>query len=208
MPFNHALVRVTTLLATTLVVGLMVGAIWCYQRRCFDPAALGHDELLEWLVTYDLEEVSPQTRCLLAKRLDEGFSGEMDWKAVNDQLTPRHRAQLWKNVPLILEPWFLDKVRRYHECETSDRMAFLDRAIDTLTVWKGLDALSPPSGQGDGDWGEMETLLRRQIAVWRDRAKPDQQQRIDQLVSAIEVRWLFRQLAGTLDEANRPNSQS
>jgi len=195
MRLHHALIRATTLLATTVLAVAVVSVVWWYQCRQLDPTTLDREELLRPLVTYDLVQVSPQTRWLLARRLEEEFSAEIDWEAINDQLTPEHRARLWSNVPLVLEPWFMDKVRRYHDCEASERMTLLDRMIDTLSAWKGIDTLRPAPGESQ----DLKALLLEQIAVWRSQAKANQQDRIDELVTAVEVRWMFRQLAGTLD---------
>jgi hypothetical protein len=221
MRHPHAFVRGTILLAIILLAVFALAAAWWYQCRRPDPMTLDQEGLFRWLVTSDLSEVPRQTRWLVAKRLENERFDDVDWEAISRQLTAAHRARLWANVPLILEPWFLDKVRRYHECEAADRMALLDRMIDTLSVWKGLDKLSPKSGPSDQRSASMKTstpgnrrpasmkrLLLDEVAVWRSRAKPEQQGRIDELVAAVEIRWLFRQLTGTLDVPKPPRPDS
>ncbi|MBN1591024.1 MAG: hypothetical protein JW888_16040 [Pirellulales bacterium] len=206
MQINRGMVRTAALLAGFALVVSTAIVVWWHSSR-FDPATADQEELFCWLVTNDLNEVPPETRSLVADRLDEAFSEEIDWEKLAGRLTDDHRARLWANVPLLLEPWFMKKVDAYSKCPADKRTASVDRIIDTLSSWSGLDALQPESENGaDSPKASrgLKDMLFDQIDKWRSRAKPDEQQRIEQFVTAIQVRWLFRQWASQLDNPKSP----
>jgi len=210
MQVNRGFIRTTALLVALVLAASAAVVVWWHRCGELDPATADREELFRWLVTYDLSEVSPQTRWLMAKRLDEEFCDEIDWEAIGGRLTAEHRARLWSNIPLILEPWFMEKVDAYFACRDSQRTAFLDRTIDRMSIWSGLDRLCPESGNKDNTAETpcgVKALLFERIGYWQSRAEPDQEERIDQFVTAVRMRWLYRQLAEQLDRLRSPGSK-
>jgi hypothetical protein len=119
---------------------------------------------------------------------------------------------VWNNITLLLEPWFLDKVEQYSQLKPAERQAFLDRFLDRVDQWSGVDAICPktsthhaPRGEstpphaerGEYDAGPpagfVASLLARN-GNCRQQADPAQRARIDAFVTAVEARWLWRKL--------------
>jgi len=71
--------------------------------------------------------------------------------------------------------------------------------------WKGIDALGLDPGADGQPAADLKSVLFKRIGVWRAAATSDEQERIDRLVAALEVRWLFRQWQSTLDSPPSPN---
>jgi hypothetical protein len=198
MRVNRGVFGVVGVLAAASVAVLAAVGAWWYQRGEIDPRTANHEELFRWLVTHDLKGVSPQIRRYAAERLDEEFDEEIDWEALARQLTARHREQLWRNIPLVLEPWFMDKVDRYCASADTERMTVLDQTIDTMWLWSGLDKLGPEGtvkGESAGTPAGLKDMLLEEVKRWRSRVDRVEQDHIDEFMAALETRWLFRRLA-------------
>ena len=198
---RRGLIRVTALLLAILLAVAVAAAVRLYQAQLPDPSSADRAELLRWLVTRDLNEESPQTRWILAYRLDEEFHEGVDWEQVGGQLNAERRARLWKNVPLLLEPWFMEKVDGYFKQPPPERLAYVDEMIDTVTIWNGLDAIRPDVAE-DNPRGaprpSLTDMLLAEVEGWQHRAAPEQRERIEQFVLAVQTRWLVRRLTDDL----------
>jgi hypothetical protein len=164
-----------------------------------DPAVANRDELLRWLVTRDLNEEPATTRQTLARRLEEEFGGEVDWEGLARQLDESQRRRLWDNVLVLLEPWFMDKTDRYFRLAAADRPAYLDRLIDTISAWRGVEALRPASADHAGRSGAQRGLLEAlfgQVEEWKKRADPKRREQISQFLLAVTTRSWTRSLQG------------
>jgi len=173
--------------ATTVVV-----ALW--WTRLPDPAVADRDDLLRWLVARDLGAESMETRRVLARRLEEEFGTGIDWEGTGQQLDESQRQQLWNNVLLLLEPWLMDKTNRYFAISAAERPAFLDRLIDMIGVWRGIDSLCPQPSDSTGQQGGLLAVLLEQTEQWKQQADPQRSQQIGQFMLAIQSRWLMRSL--------------
>jgi len=196
---------VAALAVLTLAVVLTVSvtaAVQFYQQRLTDPASADREELLRWLVVRDLSEESAQLRRTLAARLEEEFGGDrIDWNATAGQLDGTQRERLWQNVLLLLEPWFTQKVDGYFQLAATERLAYVDRTIDTIAVWRGVESLrsnSSENGQPHTPQPEFFPVLVERINQWQESATPEQRKRISRLLVAVQSRWLIRGLTGEL----------
>jgi hypothetical protein len=170
-----------------------------YGRPLADPSTADRTELLYWVVMRDLSEEPPETRRVLAHRLDEEFRAGIDWGVVDEQLDAERRARLWRNVPLLLEPWFMEKVNGYFNESDERRAAYLDKMIDAVAVWAGLDAIRPGAAEGKGGAARspgLTEMLLGEVEGWKQRAAPGDRQRITEFLAAMQARWLTRDLIG------------
>lgn len=192
-----------TLTVLLLVVGVAVSmsaAFLLLPERLPDPEHCDREALLRWIVTRDLYRESPQTRRTLAQRLDAEFSTGIDWEATADQLDPSQRAQVWGNVFLLLEPWFMDQMEGYFRLASANRPTHLDRVLDKVDAWRGVESFRPADGEDGpqpGEEAELFVILAGQIESWKDRAGPSRRDEITQFQLALQTRWLLRNLFET-----------
>jgi hypothetical protein len=182
----------------------VVGFCW---PRLPDPATADRDGLLRWLVTRDLAREPSATRLVLARRLEQEFSGKIDWAAVGQNLDGQQRDRLWDNVLLLLEPWFADKVDGYFRLPEPQRPAYVDRTLQLIENWKGATALSPGSrraGSADGQESAgtagptgLIGLFVERIGHWTESVTPQRRQQVREFLLAVQSRWLQGALLGT-----------
>ncbi len=180
-------------LAALLGVAVIVTAALFYPQLP-DPAVADRDGLLRWLVARDLSAESAETRRTLARRLEEEFQTGLDFDAA-EGLSPPQRKQLWDNILVLLEPWFIEKTERYFQLAAAQRTAYLDQVIDTITVWRGADSLRLTQTDGPGARpgpGGLLAALLGQVEQWKQRAGPQRRQQMQQLLLAVQMRWLMR----------------
>ncbi len=188
-------------------VGGSAALLW---PRLPDPAVANREQLLRWLVTRDLGKESPETRAVLARRLEEEFGEGTDWRAAAAGLSDEQRQRAWENILLLLEPWFSEKVDGYYALGAGDRSAYLDRFLDTLTAWKGIEALRPAASSppaGSANRGGLFSILMDRVAEWEAAADPPRREQIGQFLVALQVRGFWRGLTGR-GSASQPSSGS
>ena len=186
-------------LAVSVTVAVRLYQSGSYGCRLADPSTADRTELLYWVVTRDLNEETPETRRVLAHRLDEEFRAGIDWDAVGEQLDAERRARLWRNVPLLLEPWFMEKVDGYFNESDERRVAYLNEMIDSVAVWAGLDALLPGVAEENGATQRpagLTEMLLGEVERWQQRSVPERRQRMAEFLAAMRARWLARELIG------------
>jgi hypothetical protein len=187
--------RLGIVLGAILVVSASgVGAALYVQQRLPEPDACSREQLIRWLVLRDLAQEPVEVRHRLAIRLEQEFAqGSMNWQAAGARIDESHRVRLWKNVGLLAEPWFLGKVDQYISLSAQERMAYLDRLLDTLTQWKSVEQLRPSSGQEGASPSFMAQLLQW-VRQWQERADPQRRDQIDQFLLAVQARWMMRSI--------------
>ncbi len=193
MQQNHRILRPTIFLATGLVLAILVASVWFYSSLLPDPEHANRSELIRWMVTRDLGQESAHTREVLARRLDSEFV-DVDWEGLDGQMSVEHRRQLWENLPLLLEPWFMDKLAAYSKCDEAQRQSFVDAMIDHMVDLSGMDCLREKSETRPPP--KLSQLLMENVEIWKKRANPEEKQRIGQLHTAIQTRWLMRTFSG------------
>jgi hypothetical protein len=183
------------LLVGLLAVGV-VASIGAWQARLPDPAVADRDQLLRWLVLRDLDKESAQTRQTLARRLEEEFSADVDWHVISSQLDNAKRKHVWQNILLLLQTWFVEKADRYCNLANDQRTAYLDRLLDTAAAWQDAEIIRPQEDKSPrsvtGRNGLLGVLLEQ---TQRDNASPEQHDQVNQLLLAMQIRWLTRQPA-------------
>jgi len=182
-------------LVIALVAISAVGAAYLYYPWSLpDPAEADQEGLFRWLVTRDLGTEPAEIRHKLARRLDEECGEGVDWRELDERLTPEYRRRLWNNIPWLLEPWFMDKVAEYHREPEAGRVAYVDRVLDAMSAWHGLDAIRPVGDDGSPSKTLLATLLGS-IEGWKADAEPKRREQVDAFLAALQTRWLVRRLA-------------
>ncbi len=193
MKKHRGILRLTTFLATGLILAILAGSAWVYSSQLPHPENADRRGLILWMVTRDLEQESVHTREVLARRLDSEFI-DVDWESLGGEMSPQHRRQLWANMPLLLEPWFMGKLEGYDKCDASGRQAYVDSIIDRMSELSDMNCLREKSeGQSSP---ELTQLLMENVEVWKKQAPPEEKRRIGQFFAAIQTRWLIRTLSG------------
>ena len=196
---------ILTVVLAVLLTAASTTAIVVYRRtRLADPATADREGLLRWLVTRDLAQESPQIRQTLARRLDHEFGGDesFDWQAVAKRLDETQIVTLSKNVPLVIEPWFVDRADEFARLPKAERTAFLDRVIEKVRLWATAGTLKPASQAKSSSKSSLSgasllPMLMERLEAWKQQAEPDQRQRMMEFVGAIQFRWLQRSLFGS-----------
>ncbi len=189
---KRGIFRLSAFLTIGFILAAVAGSVWVYSSQLSSPEDADREELLQWLVTRDLSEESAHTRAVLALRLDSEFVN-VDWGDINGRMSSEYRRQLWENLPLLLEPWFLDKLAAYNDREESQRPAYIDAIIDRMVDLSGIDSLREPGDNGDSP-GLMQIFLKR-VEVIKEQAQGEKRQRISQFIGCIQTRWLLRALS-------------
>lgn len=187
--------------AVSVLAGLAalgVGAVVGTMRPDLPPPELAdRDQLVGWLVTRDLAAEPIETRRALVRRLEEEFRGGIPWDDTARNLTDVQRRRVWDNLPMLLEPWLLDKVDAYWAGTGPERLAVLDGVLASIKSWQGASVLRPePTQPNDGEDRGFMAVLQDQVASLEDKADPSRRQRIEQFVAAVRARWFWRTLAG------------
>ena len=189
------------LLSGGILAGGGVAALRWLRPSLPAPEVADREQLIEWLVTRDLAEESFQTRQALARRLEEQFRGEVDWEATGRRLSLQQRRQLWENLPDLLEPWLLEKVDGYFGRSERERPAYVDRVIDTINEWRGVNSLRPETAAEDNAGQQppgLMTMLYQRIDAIERESNPDRRERAGQFLAAVQTRWFYRAFQGVL----------
>ncbi len=195
----------TVLVSAAMIVAGAVAAAMLY-RPLPAPEQANRDQLLRWLVLRDLSQESEETRAVLVCRLDQEFAtGEIDFAATGENLSPEHRQRLWRNVELLMEPWFIDKLQGYLATESDQRVAYLERLIDTIEHWRKIEILRPEATPGADDEslasvgatkGFVPTFFA-QVGKWQQQTTPERRQQATEFLMALQMRWFMRSLEAT-----------
>jgi hypothetical protein len=183
------------LLALLVFVAAAVGgAIPFFYRELPDPAKANREELLRWLITKDIAKETPATQLALADRLETEFGSGVDWTAYQGKLEEPQRRQLLQNIPSVLRPWILEKADAYGRLSTDRQAAFLDRLIDTLEVWQGIEKLLPQPTTNAKNPPTLATMMMQEIERLQKEAPAAQQKPLGQLWTDVQMRWFLRSI--------------
>jgi hypothetical protein len=191
------------LVSAALLAAAVITAVVWYYPWLPDPAHANRRELIRWLVTRNLEQVSEATREVLAQRLEEEFSGDIDWDATARELTDGQRQLLRENVGRLVGPWIRSKARLYASLSEVERTAYLDQLIDTLKQWRGLDSLAPVSGTSSNAEPGLLAAAMEQLNALADHADPAEQEQTRAFVTALQTRWVAREFMRHFEGAAR-----
>ncbi|MGA2061215.1 MAG: hypothetical protein ABSG67_12085 [Thermoguttaceae bacterium] len=159
------------------------------------PAYANRQELFAWLACKDLSKQSWQNRLILANRLEQECSRGLDWKSLGANLNETQQNRVWGNIPLLLRPWFVEKARSYAVLTAEKRLDYIDRLIDIITAWTGLENLLPNRMNvlpGEKSPSGLSNLLCSEIDRIVEESDPPDCEQINELWKALKVRWLFR----------------
>ena len=190
---------ILALLALFLFVAAALGGTIPFFYPCLpDPAKANRQELLRWLITKDMAKETPATQLALAGRLEIEFGAGVDWAAFQGKIDAAQRKLLLQNIPAVLRPWMLAKADAYERLSADCRAAFVERLIDTLEVWRGVEKLLPQTAanaQEPATSPKLATIMIREMEQLRKEAPAAQQKQIGELWADIQMRWFLRSIA-------------
>jgi hypothetical protein len=198
---KRGIFRLTAFLTTGIFLAVVAGSIWVYSSQLPTPENADREELLQWLVTRDLSGESAHTRAVLARRLGSEFVN-VDWGGLNGRMTGEYRRRLWQNLPLLLEPWFLDKLAAYNGRAESQRPAYIDGIIDRMVDLSGIDCLRESGASGNAP-GLMQLFLER-VEIIKKQSPAEKRQQIGDFTAAIQTRWLLRAFSAERSNKSLP----
>lgn len=176
---------------------IVAGSAWMYSLRLPDPEHSNRDELVRWMVTRDLGQESVHTREVLAQRFDREFVG-VNWKEFGEQMTVEHRQQLAGNLPLLLKPWFMEKLDTYGQCDESQQLTCIDDTIDRMVELSGINCLLEEDESETQTSPKITQLLIENVEVWKEQAGSAEKQRIGKFFALVQARWFMRTLSGDI----------
>ena len=133
--------RIVGVLLSAAVLLAGAATAWRFLPPGFpDPATADLAGLVRWTVDRELAQESPETRLVLARRLEEAFRGGVDWQAVKRRTTEAQRRRLWANLPLLLEPWLSEKAAIYAKMNCDEGRKLVDGILDAVTRWAARNA--------------------------------------------------------------------
>jgi hypothetical protein len=177
-----------------VVIGLVA---YFFNGDLSDPAYANRQQLFCWLIYKDLNDQPRQTRLVLANRLEEECCKGLDWQSVSVSLDELAQDRVWNNIPLILRPWFVEKAKSYCKLPVEKRQDYLDRLIDVIAVWHGIEKLIPARIKSLNDAngsGGISKLLWKEIDQLQEESKTPENEQIGELWNALKVRWFVRSL--------------
>lgn len=190
--YRGLLVAAIVLLTVASAAGMFVALS---HRGLPEPAKANRQELLRWLIAEDLARQTPGTLLTLAERLEAEFGSGVDWAAFQSRLDDSQRRQLLQNIPCVLRPWILKKAETYAQIAADQKIAFLDRLLDTLDLWKGVEKLLPrpeQPGSEPADSSKLATILSREMDSLQKDAPASQQEQVGKLWTDVRLHWLLR----------------
>jgi hypothetical protein len=187
------------ILVSAISMGITIGAvIFLTQHNLPNPDCANRQELFCWLAYKDLNKQSRETRLILANRLEEECSKGLDWNAVGVKLDETQQNRVWNNIPLLLRPWFVEKARYYGKLTSEKRLNYVDRLIDSITAWRGIETLLPSRTkvtEGEKTSAGLSNLLWNEFERTQRESDPPDREQIGELWSVLKIRWLVRNLS-------------
>jgi hypothetical protein len=175
------------------------------------PGVANREQLFRWLVTRDLALESAETQRALVGRIETECQGDVAWDEVAGRLNEAQRRQLWDNLVVLMEPWFLDEVNRWARLSGSERWAFIDRFLDRASQWRKAGTCLRGQSSGGSSAEErpnLNAVLFRKIEESKAGADPAQKARIEQFTTAVRLRQAWRKLMnfvpGSLETTEQP----
>jgi hypothetical protein len=180
------------------VAAALGGAIPFIYHDLPYPAKANRQELFRWLIAKDLAQESSSTRLALAQRLESEFASGLDWNSVEAKIDDSQRTLLLKNIPCVLRPWILEKAAAYERLSEDRRRGVLDRLLDTLEVWQGVEKLLPRPTSNAPETAKPSSLtaiLLQEMENLQKEVPVAQRKQVDRLWVAMQTRWILRSLA-------------
>ncbi len=196
MRIQRGTLTLALLLLATLLVTAGAATGYYFLWRLPHPAEADRDQLIRWLATRDLSAEPVDLQRVLARRLEEEFSDGVDWDGMAEELDRSRQVLVWENIVVLMKPWFMEKADHYAELTTdTQRTDYLDRFIDTIGVWRGVDLLRPADDESGGPQGGLLTELSGQMGDWKAESDPQQAEKIDHFLRKVKMRWSRQKLA-------------
>jgi len=187
----------TTLLLIVLLAAAG-GVVVALKTRLPHPAVADRDQLLVWLVVGDLSTETVDLQRILALRLEEEFGkgSGIDWQSMGRRLDESRRQRVWENVLVLIKPWLIEKTTRYFELAPYERAEYIDRFIDTIGVFRGVDTIRPSAEEERFGRGGLLKVLAGEVENWKTEPGSPPAEQIDRFLREVKVQWVRRKLAG------------
>jgi hypothetical protein len=183
--------RVFGVLLLAVLLATVVGAAVPFLLPGLpDPAVAGRDDLFRWVVTRDLAQETPETRVVLARRLEQEFSTGVDW-SILESATEAQRRQLWKNLPPLFGAWLRDKAAAYAQLPERQRTKFMDGIFAAVASWQGVERYEPrPGDSASAGTGGLLRIFADQMQECQRGASAQERDRLSRFFWALQARFL------------------
>jgi hypothetical protein len=180
--------------------------VWFKILRLPDPETASSRDLLRWVATQDLSRYSLATRRTLARRLEQTFAGQGGSIGGDAQessgMSPQMCVLMLKNLELLVEPWVLEKTEGYTALPASERMAYVDRVLDTFDLWQDAAGWVGSEAALDVSMPQHRSpvlMFLNKVEQCRERAEPRLRGEIDRFLLAVQTRWVSRKLSAVFN---------
>jgi hypothetical protein len=155
------------------------------------------DGLTCWLATSDLAEEPMPTRRELARRIESELENGLQLNQVVGDLDQQRQQTLQANGLLLLEAWLHNGAEQYAALPTDQRTAYVDTQLERVNRWHLIDFLNSQGSDGSPA-GSQNGAAALMVVVdgWIERAEPDLQPQLGNLVRHIQQRVLWQSLRG------------
>lgn len=189
---RNAITFLVLLLGTAISVA---AAVQVARQKFPQPVVTENLDFTDWIIDRDLSQENEATSRMLAQRMDvELRAGKWSGRVKNRELTGEQRALVQRNLLLVLEQYFYEKMDRYFQRPKEHRSEYLDREIDTLLklLEKNVPQQLKPADLPLPGVLAAIGVVNAKIGEWVDNADPEAQPRMREFHAALVERFQHR----------------
>ena len=178
--------------ACTLAISLIYARFYALPH----PHDANANQIGYWLVLKDLENEPVETQMALVDRLIEDTDLISENSGSGYQLSESQSNQLFENICVLKNCWFLDRVQRHHELSSDRKWDFLCKQIDVVHRWVQLLTDHPELMalcDGSRPQGTASEFFFQEVDQWIADAPPDKKQYAIAAVNHSVYVWLSTQ---------------
>lgn len=187
--------KVIILLSGVILAATFGTIIFLAKYSLPDPSCANRQQLFYWLACKDLSKQPWEIRLTLANRLEQESCEGLDWRTVDVSLDELQQNMVWDNISLLLKPWLMEKAKSYGKLSVEKRRDYVDRLIDVISAWRGIEKLLPSrikDTPGVKTSSGLTSYLCSEIdRIVMESGSPEREQ-IGELWQALKLRWLIR----------------
>ena len=158
-----------------------------------DPETATSEELLRWLATGDLRQVSDHHRSVLAVRLERAYRGEFDPAALQEQIAPEYYDRVLANLPILFRTWLFDRADAYAAASSSEKAPLIKDALAAVEAWSGVEIWTTEEAAAKKS---TQVAFLEQVEIWRTEADPDRRARLDAFLCDLQAARLMKAFLG------------
>lgn len=166
--------------------------------------------LVRWLSTQDLAEQSLATRQAIAERIATQLDRGLKPSEQSAGMTGDESSRLRANGMLLLEAWLTSQARRYQQLAPAEQNALVDEQIDRvghwgIARWLTSNSNGEPAAPFAGPLAQLQLIAI--VNSWVERAEPEDQPALRELVQAVQVRMLSRLVAPPANQREEASNE-